>query len=549
MQTSAHIKSFLLFLFFIQFVSQLAGQNTSKQWIFLKDKGTNTEYYLAHPELYLSQRAIERRAKYGIPIDITDIPVEKSYIHAIQSKGVKIAGVSNWLNAVCVEATNNQLSAIKQLNFVREVKPHTTYRRKIEELNENVPFNFTAKTNSYYGSAFVQNDMIGIPCIHTAGYTGTNILITLMDSGFKNADTMTCFKHVFLSGRLLNTYDFVDNQPTAWDEDGHGTLVWSTIAAKMPNIMVGTAPDAKFILYRTEQVSAEINQEEVNWMLASQRADSLGTDIIHSSLGYSTFDVGQTSYTYADMDGKTTIITQAAVMARRKGIMITNSAGNEGASAWGYITAPSDADSILCVGAVDAGKNRAAFSGFGPTSDGRIKPDIMAMGVATACVSGNSGNVVTANGTSLSGPLIAGLSACLLQAKNTLTPIQLVNAIRNAGDRAASPDNFYGYGVPDGCSALTAITSIHEPLNNSYSALQIYPNPATNNIYLSYKGLQGNTHVVLYNAMGQKLHEENFYLTANEGIIPVNIQGLATGNIYIQLQNNTHTLHKMFIKQ
>ncbi len=548
MQTTTYLKSFLLLLFSTQFVA-VFSQNTTKKWIFLKDKGTNTEYYLAHPELYLSQRAIERRAKYGIPIDITDIPVEKSYVSAIQSKGVSIKGVSNWLNAVCVEGTENQINSIKSLSFVKEIKPHTIYRRKIEEVNENLNFNPTAKTNSYYGSAFVQNDMIGIPCIHTAGYTGTNIIITLMDSGFLNADTLSCFKHVFLGGRLLNTYDFVDNQPTAWDEDGHGTLVWSTIAAKIPNVIVGTAPDAKFILYRTEQVSAEINQEEVNWMLASQRADSLGTDIIHSSLGYSVFDAGQTSYTYADMDGKTTIITQAAVMARRKGIMITNSAGNEGSGPWGYITAPSDADSILCVGAVDASRNRAAFSGYGPSSDGRIKPDIMAMGVATACVSGSSGNIVTANGTSLSGPLIAGLSACLLQAKNTLTPIQLVNLIRNAGDKASSPDNFYGYGIPDGCSALNALTSVNESIHLNSTVLNVYPNPTKNTIYLDYKELQGKTTVLLYNAIGQKLHEESFYLTDNQGIITINTEYLSSGTVYVQVQNNEHTLHGIFIKE
>lgn len=547
MQTTIYLKSFLLFLFFIENVS-VFGQNTVKKWVFLKDKGTNAAYYLAHPELYLSPRAVERRSKYGIPIDITDIPVEKSYLQAIQKSGVQIKGVSNWLNAVCVEGTENQIHNLQNLPFVKDIKAHTTYRRKVEEVHENTNFNSIAKTNSYYGSAFVQNDMIGIPCIHAAGYTGTNIIVTLMDSGFRNADTLSCFKHVFLSGRLLNTYDFVDNQPTAWDEDGHGTLVWSTIAAKLPNVIVGTAPDAKFILYRTEQVSAEVNQEEVNWLLASQRADSLGTDIIHSSLGYSIFDPGETSYTYADMDGKTTIITQAAVMARRKGIMITNSAGNEGTSSWGYITAPSDADSILCVGAVDAAKNRAAFSSYGPSSDGRIKPDVMAMGVATACVSGNSGNVVTANGTSLSGPLIAGLSACLLQAKNTLTPIQLVNAIRNSGDRASSPDNFYGYGVPDGCAAMSAITSIENTQKENFTA-EVYPNPAQNMLYLKYKGVQGKTLVYIYNTAGQKVYQEIFYLTSTDGIIPVDIHALPTGSFWVQLQNTTCTLYKLFIKE
>lgn len=547
MQTSIYRKSFLLLLFFIQIIP-CYSQNVQKKWVFLKDKGTNVEYYLSHPELYLSQRAIERRAKYGIPIDITDVPVEKSYIKAIQERGIKILGVSNWLNAICVEGNENHLNSLN-LPFVKEIKPHTTYKRKLEEIKESTVNSSVYRTNSYYGSAFAQNDMIGIPCIHSAGYTGTNIIVTLMDSGFRNADTMACFQHVFSSGRLLNTYDFVDNQPTAWDEDGHGTLVWSTIAAKLPNVMVGTAPDAKFILYRTEQVSAEVNQEEVNWLVAAQRADSLGTDIIHSSLGYSVFDSGQTSYTYTDMDGKTTTITQAAVMARRKGIMITNSAGNEGSGAWGYITAPSDADSILCVGAVDAAKTRASFSSYGPTSDGRIKPDIMAMGVATACVSGTSGTVSTANGTSLSGPLIAGLSACLLQAKNTLTPIQLVNAVRNAGDRKTSPDNFYGYGVPDGCAALNSITSISPTEFISTENIEVYPNPAKHSVFIHHKELQGYTHIILYNAMGQKIYEQTLYLTPSEGIIPISLQGLASGNFYLQIQNNSRILYKKLIKE
>lgn len=540
-------KSFFLLLFSI-FLAKVFSQNVEKKWIFLRDKGANVDYYLAHPELYLSQRAIERRAKYGIPIDITDVPVEKGYVQSIQSTGAKVIGVSNWLNAVCVEATSAQIQSLKNLPFVKEIKNHTTYRRKIEEVQESVSNNNAAKTNSYYGSAFVQNDMIGIPCVHNAGYTGKNVIITLMDSGFKNADTLSCFKHVFLQGRLLNTYDFVDNQPTAWDEDGHGTLVWSTIAAKLPYVIVGTAPDAKFILYRTEQVSAEINQEEINWLLASQRADSLGTDIIHSSLGYSIFDPGQNSYTYADMDGKTTIITQAAVMARRKGIMITNSAGNEGTSSWGYITAPSDADSILCVGAVDANRIRAPFSSYGPTSDGRIKPDVMAMGVAAACVSGNSGNVVTASGTSLSGPLIAGLCACLLQAKPTLAPIELVNAVRNASDRKDNPDNLYGYGIPDGCAALAAITYLKEHANNSLS-LEVYPNPATNEIQVEYFGTPGKATLSILNSLGQLIQQETFFITSENAKITIPIDLLPHGSYYLKIDTQKGTARKVFIKQ
>ncbi|MCS7075756.1 MAG: S8 family peptidase [Bacteroidia bacterium] len=524
------------------------GQNVEKKWIFLTDKGNNVEYYLSHPELYLSQRAIERRAKYGIPIDITDVPVKRDYLQTIQSTGAKIVGVSNWLNAVCVEANSTQIQNLSILPFVKEIKNHTTYRRRIEEIHENMPLNNTAKINSYYGSAFVQNDMIGIPCIHNAGYTGKNVIITLMDSGYRNADTLSCFKHVFLQGRLLNTYDFVDNQPTAWDEDGHGTLVWSTIAAKLPNVIVGTAPDAKFILYRTEQVSAEINQEEVNWLLASQRADSLGTDIIHSSLGYSIFDPGQNSYAYADMDGKTTIITQAAVMARRKGIMITNSAGNEGTSSWGYITAPSDADSILCVGAVDANRIRAAFSSYGPTYDGRIKPDVMAMGVAAACVSGNSGNVVSASGTSLSGPLIAGLSACLLQAKPTLSPIQLVNAIRDASDRKNTPDNFYGYGVPDGCAALASITYLDQHDSNTPS-FEIYPNPVTNTLQVECSGISGKIKLSIFNALSQVIKQETFFVTGDNARITIPVHTLLPGNYYLKIDTQNGTLGKILIKQ
>lgn len=428
---------------------------TQRYWVFLSDKGTEASQWLSNPRTFLSADALTLKAEKGLTIDESDVPVSQAYRSVLAANSQKVLYASRWLNAVAVEVNPSQLAAIQALPFTQGVTPVQTmkvsrFNAPKSEVTEEAAYGSEKEPGDVfdYGKARVQAAMLGVPEYHAKGITGRGVKVAVFDAGFENVNKINVFDSLWAQKRIVAWHDFVDGDEDVFDSDSHGTNVLSCIAANLPGKMVGIAPHATFYLARTEQSKSETNREEYNWVAAMEWADSIGVDVIHSSLGYSKFDDGVGSYTYKDMDGNTAICTKAADRAAKKGIIVTVSAGNEGGDAWKYITAPSDADSVLCVGAVNAKGKRTYFSSMGPSSDGQVKPDVMAMGGNTTVATPDN-TISTSDGTSFSGPIMAGFEILLKSAHPKRSNMDIIQATRLSGDQYNFPDGEYGYGIPN----------------------------------------------------------------------------------------------------
>jgi hypothetical protein len=436
----------IIFSFF--FISVVRSQQVL---VYFKDKGEEALVKLKQPADFLSEAAIERRILCNVELDYLDLPVNLDYLKILDSSGYEIASSSKWLNASLVNSSEDHIQALLKFPFVEKIEVLKSYPASKPN---------TTGTNSIYnyGNAAQQITMLNLDKLHDQGFTGNHVLIALLDAGFRDVNTLNAFKYLRDSNRIKAVRDFVNEDGDVYNDDAHGEEVFSVLASKLDGNILGSGFDADFLLARTENVSSETHTEEYNWMRAAEWADSSGARIIQSSLGYSDFDVGA-SYSPVQMDGKTAIISQAASIAARKGIVVVNSAGNEGDKVFRKITAPSDADSILCVGSVYNSGFRVMNSGQGPSADGRIKPDVMAMGGNTAYYS-VSNTVVFGTGTSFACPLISGLCACLMQKNKYVTSFEMVDAIKRSADRFLNPDTFYGYGIPNAIIADTILRNI-----------------------------------------------------------------------------------------
>ncbi|WP_020601663.1 S8 family serine peptidase [Spirosoma spitsbergense] len=463
----------LLLLLLGQFSS--FGQATRKYLVLLKDKA-NSPFSVSQPDRFLSQRSILRRQKQNIPLLERDLPVNPAYISQLQQAGAKIWFTSRWLNAVLVEATDasintvQKLPIVKGLEFGRSLANARTgaesQSQSIEPLASASKFGDLAPLN--YGNSQTQITQLGVDKMHQQGIHGEGMLIGVLDAGFLNADKVGFLKPVFDEKRVLATYDFVRKETSVYEDDAHGLSCLSAIAATADNQLYGTAYKASFILLRTEDAATEKQIEEANWLFGAEYADSAGVDVISSSLGYTQFDDPATSYTYQNMDGKTALSSRAAQIATETGIVVVVAAGNEGSSGWRYLSAPSDAASVLAIGAVTQAGTRASFSSFGPSADGRVKPDLAARGQGTI-VGSPGGQIISGNGTSFATPLMAGLAAGFWQAHPTLTATQVTDALRRSGSQYGAPDDQLGYGIPNFERASV--------LADAYGSLVVYPNP------------------------------------------------------------------------
>lgn len=442
-----------------------------KYWISFSDKGPQT---LENTMPALSKRALDRRVKQNIPLHITDLGVLPEYITEIKSLGFKILNCSRWFNGVVVGTSDHSMvNALTSLTFVDDVYDFETQTSTFARLKDK----FEKLDSLAYGSAYNQLEMLGGEVLHQQGFLGEGMHIAVLDAGFKKSNELAAFDHLFSNGQILGTWDFVVREKAVYEDHNHGMAVLSTMGAYLPNEMIGTAPKASYWLLRTEDASSENLIEEYNWLCGAEFADSVGVDVINSSLGYTTFDVATQNHTYADMNGTSTPISRAAAMATRKGIIVCNSAGNSGNDGWHYIGAPADADSILSVGAVYADETPANFSSYGPSSDGRVKPTISAQGGA-AVVYSTSNQIGVSNGTSFSSPIIAGMTASLWQANPSKTNIEVMNAIIESAHLYNNPTNQLGYGIPNYAIAhalLQEVKDVHEP------SLMVYPNPINSN--------------------------------------------------------------------
>lgn len=424
---------------------QVSAEKTYKYRINLRDKA-ETAYSVGSPQAYLSERALERRERQGLKVDETDLPVCRTYIDAIIGKGASVVTKSKWNNTVVVEVVDTTLiEQIARLPFVTKTKkvwtsPDSIPARNPERRKEVT--NKFSKTDNYYGQAYRQIAVHRGDSLHAAGFKGEGMQIAVIDAGFYNADEMKFFKKM----HLLGIRDFVNPQSDIYAENYHGMKVLSCLAANQPDVLVGTAPEASYWLLRSEDDDTEQPVEEDYWAAALEFADSVGVDVVNTSLGYYEFDDKTCNYRYRDLDGHYSLMSHSASMAADKGLVVVCSVGNSGRGTWKKLTPPGDAENVITVGAMDKNLVNADFSSVGNTADGRVKPDVMAVGVSSA-VAGNDGTVSRANGTSFASPTFCGLVACFWQACPWLTAKEVIEAVRRSADRADAPDNIYGYGV------------------------------------------------------------------------------------------------------
>lgn len=445
-------------------------------WVTFADKGEtgpgDLVRRLAAAEAALDPHARARRERAGVTplVDYLDLPVHPAYFESLQALGLAPYGTSRWFNRVAVRATGEQLVALAALSCVARLAP---VERAVPMRDEPAgsaagaraaePAAVRAATALDYGLSAAQLTQLGVPALHDSGYTGVGVRICMLDNGFNYHATHPAL----MNADILATRDFVRgvDDPTdlanpAWFM--HGTNTLSCIAGNQPGRYIGAAPGATFLLGRTEYNRSETPVEMVYWGMGAEWADSAGADIISSSVGYYTFDDPAESYTYASMDGHTTIVSRAAQIAASKGILVVNSAGNEGDKTWHYLIAPSDVDgdSLIAAGAVDAAGEPASFSSYGPSADGRVKPDLAARGeVAWMAMAADTGYTYQ-NGTSFSCPLIAGLAACLMQARPAWSPTLLIRNLRLTASQATAPDYRVGYGIPNGAAVLWDTASV-----------------------------------------------------------------------------------------
>ena len=436
---------------FIVSVAFTQSPAQGQYWVQFTDKH-NSPYSINEPEAFLSARSIARRIRQQIPIDEKDFPVNPAYLDTLRLKGMVIKHTSRWLNAATVIADSSSIANIDSLSFVKDIEFVGKHLKKKPVYflfnNQDSLFEITL-LDTPYGHAQHQVEMLHGDRLHALGHQGEDIWIALLDGGFINVDHMPFFDTLRHTGRIQPGMDFVDNDQNVWESSSHGSKVLSLMASNIPGFFVGTAPMATYICIKTEDTRAEYLGEECNWIAGAEYADSIGVDIINSSLGYTTFGDDRMSYRYKDLDGQSSKASQAAEIAFQKGILVINSAGNSGDNSWKYIGIPADSKGVLAVGATDNFGNRAEFSSYGPTADGRLKPNVAAMGEAVNVASVYSTSIQTADGTSFSAPLIAGMAASLWSAFPHKSNKAIFEAIERSGHQYGKADQELGNGIPD----------------------------------------------------------------------------------------------------
>jgi len=536
------------FLFLFNSYSQVA-ENCYR--LFLTDKD-NTGFSILYPEEFLSQKSIDRRLNQNIDITENDLPVSNEYIDSLKSLGLKVLTKSKWFNSVVVYSTDLSLiDTITQLGFIESILKNHSVISSLSLKTSLQRKNLAQTSNSNYpdyGSSGTQISMLNGHVLHRSGYSGSGKTIAVIDAGFLDVDILPAFDSLWFNNQILGIKDFVDNDDIVFDAPSHGMKVLSVMGGNLPGKLIGSAPKANYWLLRSEDNSLEQTIEEDYWVTAAEFADSVGADIINSSLGYSEFDNSDQNYSYVDLNGNTTIITKAADIAASKGILVISSAGNLGDDPWQYISAPADGDSVLTVGAVDSYANYAYFSGLGPTSDGRIKPNIAAMGLHTVLV-GTDGYLSTGVGTSFSAPLISGLAACLWESTPELTNMEIFRKIEESAHNYSNPDYKTGYGIPDFGKA-SGITSSGVSILEGNIIVKIYPNPFYSEINIElFQKTKNLLYFEIFNITGEKLFETEKFIE-NYGSITLskNLKKLPSGVYLLKISTKNDAVIRRICK-
>jgi len=531
-------KIFTLFILCCCVVLFSKAQSTRHIVEFTDKKGT--QFSLGNPSAYLSAKSIARRTKQKISIDSTDLPLSKTYLDSIAAvPNVVIRNQSKWLNQILIITSDaSALAKINSFPFVKSVKAIAPLARPTEDIiakkkdqtyelgNELLSrMNNGTKTEGVndiqYGGTFNQIHIHEGEYLHNLGFTGDGITIAVLDAGFQAYKTNPALDSMRLQGRVLGEWDYVMNEASVNEDYVHGAYCLSIIAANRPGSIVGSAPHASFWLLRTEDVYSEYPVEEQYWIAAAEFADSAGTDMISTSLGYNIFDDPSYNHTYPERNGNTTMITRAADFAAKKGIIVTASAGNDGQRTddYKFVSCPADADSVLTVGAVNGAGTIAAFSCWGPNSAGKVKPNVVSVGQGTI-LANTIGNPIGGNGTSYANPNMAGLVACLWQAFPEFTNMEIIDAVQHSADRFLTPDERYGYGIPNFRIAYNQL--LIERQRRKYATvlgnewMKAYPVPYSTNFNLLIKApMDGKATIQLSNAMGQQLERQTLETDAD----------------------------------
>jgi hypothetical protein len=551
--------------------SSFSQISPEKYFIEFTDKN-NSPYSIENPQEFLSQRAIERRERYNITIDEYDLPVNPQYLEGIAAVGVQLINPTKWLNGVTIYTNDpSRLDLIDYLPYVKSIMKNVvksenkTFPEIYDQFSLNKPFGMNevleelktgyksgSSVNSLnYGEGFNQIEMIGGIALHDAGFMGQGMVIAVLDGGFYATDGMEAFDSLYLNDRILGTRDFVGGGSNVYQGSTHGTAVLSTMGANLPGQLVGTAPEASYWLFRTEDTGTEYMIEEYNWASGAEYADSVGADVINSSLSYKTFDEPLYDHTYAEMDGNTAPSTIAADMAASRGMIIVNSAGNDGGSStWPYIGAPADGDSVFSIGAVDADGQYVYFSSIGPTADGRIKPNFMAQGASTVVASTNGGTA-TSSGTSFSSPISAGITACLWQANPTMNNMEILNSIQLSGSMASNPDNQMGYGIPDFGLANLILSGFNTDLVAETNDIDIYPNPFYDELKIVYNSADTQQVSIEILDIAGKLVYSKQNIKRNSGLNYfkiTNLEDLHRGVYFLKISSDVMIVSKKIVK-
>ncbi len=514
------ILSIVLFTVSLAFIS--SAQDT--KIVFLKE-GSKQVQTIDYSQ-FVSPRAIARRERQGIGYDELDAPVNKEILSLLSSEG-ELKNVSRWLNAVALITFSSVDQLMAKYDFIERIQ--------VVKHSKSSTDKFANETKSLnYGMAIDQVEQLNLDCLHDLGFTGAGIYVGVIDAGFRNMDTIAYFDSVYIENRVLDEYNFVDNNATVYGFSGHGTAVSSCIAGEKlaPAEYAGTGVDVDLALYLSEDVGSETEIEEFYLVTALERADSVGIDVVNISLGYFEYDDSLETHLYSDLDGLSTISAVGVNIAATKGIFVANSAGNSGPS---NISTPCDAIGSFCVGAVNEVGDLAGFSSLGPAADGRVKPDVVARGRDTWLI-GQSGQLGQSNGTSFSSPVLAGATACLIQANPNRTVQEVMDAIRASSSQFNNPDEFKGYGIPDFCIANDILSAANGLNEFNEENLLIYPVPAGEVVFISgLPSSNSDVSISVYNNLGELVLSE--------------IVSAANAQVELNINELSHGLYNLFLSQ
>ncbi|MGK0175168.1 MAG: serine protease AprX [Ulvibacter sp.] len=517
--------------------------------VFLQDK-EDVATSIANPISIMTQDAIDRKTLQNTSIDERDVPVNEAYITQLKNTpGISVYAKSKWMNAVYVRGAQGDIQDLVSENYVSSVEfmdkslnfgPGTGTRTTpdkfaIENQQSRITYN--------YGAAANQTTMLKVDYLHEQDFTGDGIVVAVLDSGFPNVINNPAFSHIVSDGRLLGTYDFALRQENVDGTGSHGAQTFSDIGGFILDQFVGTAPEASFYLFRTEYGPTENPVEEAWWVEALERADSLGVDVVNTSLGYQAYDNSAYDHSYEDLDGQTTIGARGANHAFDKGMILVTSAGN-GGNGFGFVGTPGDSAGMLTIGAVDSGGDYVSFSSIGPTVDGRIKPDVMAQGRDAAVVSSN-GNVTTSSGTSFSSPIIAGAVASLWQARPEVPNGLIMQVIRESAHLFNNPTDQMGYGIPNFEDALNdlLVLGVEDQLLKEQFA--IYPNPVKTNVNISFPEGVEQADFIIYNIIGEQILNSKISKVNNW----LDLSELVSGMYFATIKSDSRTNSFKLIKE